>query len=155
MQSDVVIITQGIYRFAYLQEIFVKVKALLALVLTGLFLTGAVAQTLNEDEIKERIMPVGKVKVAGAVDETAAAAGPRSGKDVYMAACTACHAVGVLGAPKTQVAAEWQPRLDEKGFDQVWQNAIDGINAMPAMGACGDCSNDDIKTAIEYMIEGI
>jgi cytochrome c5 len=133
----------------------VKVKALLALVVGGLLLSTAVAQTMSEDEIKERIMPVGKVKVAGAVDETAVAAGPRSGADIYQAACTACHAVGVLGAPKTQVAADWQPRLDEKGFDQVWKNAVNGINAMPAMGTCGDCSEDDIKSAIEYMIEGI
>ncbi len=132
-----------------------KAKAFLTLVITGLFLSGAVAQTMSEDEIKERIMPVGKVKVAGAVDETAAAAGPRSGEDIYKAACTACHAAGVLGAPKTKVAAEWKPRLDEKGFDQIWKNAINGINAMPAMGACGDCSDDDIKSAIEYMIEGV
>ncbi len=42
-----------------------------------------------------------------------------------------------------------------KGFDTVWQNAINGIGAMPPMGTCGDCSNDDIKAAIEHMIEGI
>lgn len=132
-----------------------KVRAFIALVATGLFLTGAVAQTLNEDEIKERIMPVGKVKIAGAVDATAAAAGPRTGEQIYQAACTACHAVGVLGAPKTKVAADWQPRLDEKGYDLIWKNAINGINAMPAMGACGDCTDDDIKSAIDYMIEGI
>lgn len=132
-----------------------KVKALFALVVSGLFLTGAIAQTLNEDEIRERIMPVGKVKIAGAVDAIAIATGPRTGKEIYQVACTACHAVGVLGAPKTQIAAEWQPRLDEKGFDQVWKNAVNGINAMPAMGACGDCNEDDIKSAIEYMIEGI
>ncbi|WP_371196071.1 cytochrome c5 family protein [Glaciecola sp. SC05] len=132
-----------------------KVRAFIALVATGLFLTGAVAQTLNEDEIKERIMPVGKVKIAGAVDATAAVAGPRTGEQIYQAACTACHAVGVLGAPKTKVAADWQPRLDEKGYDLVWKNAINGINAMPAMGACGDCTDDDIKSAIDYMIEGI
>jgi len=26
---------------------------------------------------------------------------------------------------------------------------------MPAMGACSDCTDEDIKTAISYMIEGI
>ncbi|MBT1451890.1 c-type cytochrome [Glaciecola sp. XM2] len=131
-----------------------KVKALLVIALSGLFLSGAIAQTMSEEDIKQRIKPVGQVKVAGAVDATVAA-GPRSGADIYAAACTACHAVGVLGAPKTKIAADWQPRLDEKGFDQVWQNAINGIGAMPAMGACGDCTDDDIKAAIDYMIEGI
>ena len=132
-----------------------KLKALFTLALVTVSLSGAVAQTMSEDEIAQRIKPVGKVKVAGAADEVAVAAGPRSGKDIYQGACTACHAVGVLGAPKTQVAADWQPRLDEKGFDQVWKNALDGIGGMPAMGACGDCTDEDIKSAIEYMIEGI
>jgi cytochrome c5 len=43
----------------------------------------------------------------------------------------------------------------EKGFDTVWQNAIKGIGGMPPMGTCGDCSDDEIKAAIEHMIEGI
>lgn len=133
-----------------------KLSTLFVIATSALFMGGVIAQTMSEEEIAERIKPIGKVKVAGAVEETAAAAsGPRSGKDIYNAACTACHAVGVLGAPKTQVAADWQPRLDAKGYDTVWENAIKGINAMPPMGACGDCSNDDIKAAIDYMIEGI
>lgn len=132
-------------------------KAMLALATTSaLFIATTIAQEDNS-ELIERIKPVGKVKVAGAAPVTAdaGASGPRTGKQIYDTACFACHAAGVLGAPKNQVAAEWQPRLDEKGFDQVWQNAINGINAMPAMGTCADCSNDDIKAAIEYMIEGI
>jgi len=131
----------------------VKVKTFLTLAVTGLFLTGAIAQTMSEDEIKERIKPIGKVKVAGAAE--APTAGPRTGAEIYAAACTACHAAGVLGAPKTKDAADWQPRLDEKGYDQVWKNAIDGIGAMPAMGACSDCTDEDIKSAIDYMIEGM
>lgn len=130
-----------------------KVKTFLTLAVTGLFLTGAIAQTMSEDEIKERIKPIGKVKVAGAAE--APTAGPRTGAEIYAAACTACHAAGVLGAPKTKDAADWQPRLDEKGYDQVWKNAIDGIGAMPAMGACSDCTDEDIKSAIDYMIEGM
>lgn len=131
-----------------------KVKAFFAvLVASCCFIAGTIAQEDNSG-LLERIKPVGKVQIAGSAPVTAAA-GPRTGKEIYSAACTACHAIGVLGAPKTQVAADWQPRLDEKGFDQVWKNAIDGIGAMPPMGTCGDCSNDDIKAAIDYMIEGI
>jgi len=134
----------------------VKVKALIAvLIASSCFVAGSFAQE-SANDIAERIKPVGKVNIAGAAPAGAAvAAGPRSGKDIYSAACTACHAVGVLGAPKTQVAADWQPRLDDKGFDQVWKNAVNGINAMPPMGTCGDCTEEDIKSAIEYMIEGI
>ncbi len=126
-----------------------KVQKLLAIAVAA----GALFFVQADEDIAERIKPYGQVKVAGAV--AAAAAGPKSGKDIYNQACTACHAGGVLGAPKTQVAADWKPRLDEKGFDTVWQNAINGINAMPPMGTCGSCSDDDIKAAIEYMIEGV
>ncbi|WP_370545312.1 cytochrome c5 family protein [Glaciecola sp. MH2013] len=118
-----------------------------------MFFVSVNAQETTDQDLLDRIKPVGKVHVAGAAP--AAAAGPRTGKQIYDAACVACHTSGVLGAPKLQVAADWQPRLDEKGFDQVWKNAVNGINAMPAMGTCGDCSEDDIKVAIEYMIEGI
>ncbi len=110
------------------------------------------AQEMSDDAIKERIKPVGSVHVAGAA--AAAPAGAMSGEDIYNKACVACHGAGVLGAPKLQNAADWQPRL-EKGFDTVWQNAINGFNAMPARGTCASCSDDDIKAAIEYMIEGV
>lgn len=107
----------------------------------------------NKD-IVERIKPIGSVHVAGAEAAAAAASGPRSGADIYNASCVACHGPGVLGAPKLQDAADWGPRM-EKGFDTVWQNALNGIGGMPPMGTCGNCSDDDIKAAIEYMIEGI
>jgi cytochrome c5 len=131
----------------------VKFKALLCLVIGSLsFFSAYALQDANQDII-DRIKPVGSVHIAGAVTETASA-GPRSGADVYNKACVACHTSGVLGAPKLHDSADWSPRM-EKGFDTVWQNAINGIKAMPPMGTCGDCSNDDIKAAIEYMIEGI
>lgn len=115
------------------------------------------AQDMSEEAIAERIKPMGDVHVAGAASESAAAGGggAMSGEDVYNQACVACHGAGVLGAPKLQVAADWQPRLDERGLDGIWQNALDGINAMPPRGTCGQCSDDEIKAAIEYMIEGI
>lgn len=133
-----------------------KLKALLVILVASFcFIAGSFAQDDNSELLK-RIKPVGNIQIAGAAPAgPAVAAGPRSGKDIYSSACTACHAIGVLGAPKTQVAGDWQPRIDEKGLDQVWKNAINGIGAMPAMGTCGDCSNDDIKAAIDYMIEGI
>lgn len=111
------------------------------------------AQDMTEDEIKSRIQPVGQVHVAGAKAETASS-GPRSGADIYNKSCVACHSIGVLGAPKLQNAGDWSPRL-EKGFDQVWKNAINGIGGMPPKGTCGDCSDDELKSAIEHMIEGI
>lgn len=134
-------------------ENFVKFKAFLFLCLGMLFALSAQTQDMTEADIKERIKPIGQVHVAGAKAETSSN-GPRSGADIYNKACVACHSVGVLNAPKLQDAADWAPRL-EKGFDTVWKNAINGIGGMPPKGTCGDCSDDELKAAIEYMIEGL
>ncbi|WJG09529.1 c-type cytochrome [Aliiglaciecola sp. LCG003] len=130
-----------------------KLKALLSVFAGSLLMFAVQAQDMSEDAIANRIKAVGSVHVAGAQAATSSA-GPRSGDEVYKSSCAACHGSGVLGAPKFQVAADWAPRL-EKGFDAVWQNAIHGINAMPPKGTCGSCSDDEIKLAIEHMIEGI
>lgn len=110
-----------------------------------------------EDSIVERIKPVGTVCVAGddcAKGLTLAAAGPRSGEEVYNSACLACHASGAAGAPKYRIKADWTARL-AAGLDTVYANAINGIGAMPAKGLCGNCSDDEIKAAVDHMIKGI
>ncbi|MFT4941079.1 MAG: cytochrome c5 [Paraglaciecola sp.] len=131
-----------------------KFNVFVCLVVGFLSALTAQAQDMSDDAIKARIQPVGKVHVAGAKAQSNADAGPRSGADIYAKSCNTCHGSGILGAPKLQNAADWAPRL-EKGFDTVWQNAIKGINAMPPKGTCGNCSDDDIKAAIEHMIEGL
>ena len=57
----------------------------------------------------------------------------------------------MLGAPKIG-SGEWAARLDAKGLDTLVSNAINGIGAMPARGTCSDCSDEEIKASIEYMI---
>ena len=72
----------------------------------------------------------------------------------YMASCFACHSTGAAGAPKVGagMSAEWEPRL-EKGLDAVVQNAINGVNTMPAKGLCFDCTDEDLRAIVEYMID--
>ncbi|WP_288130058.1 cytochrome c5 family protein [Microbulbifer sp.] len=118
----------------------------------------AVAQSVDE-EIAERIAPVGSTCMQG--DECAAAApaasassgGTRSGEAVYKASCHTCHATGAAGAPKYGDAGAWGPRID-KGIDTLYTHAISGFNAMPARGLCMDCSDDEVKAAVDYMVEG-
>lgn len=134
------------------------VKALGALGL-GLALAGSVQA--NNEEIIQRIAPIGQVCVEG--DETcgsaaaapavAAASGGRSGESIYSSKCTACHGTGVLGAPKFGTN-EMALRLEEKGMDTLLTHALNGFNAMPAKGTCTDCSDEEIQAAIEYMLEG-
>lgn len=109
------------------------------------------------DTVKERIAPVGKVCMSGeacaAAPAAPASAGPRSGKDVYGTVCTTCHATGLLSAPKFGNAADWGPRV-AKGIETLYTHALGGFNAMPAKGTCANCSDDEIKAAVKYMVDG-
>jgi cytochrome c5 len=70
--------------------------------------------------------------------------------DRYAKTCAVCHASGAAGAPKTGVAADWEPRMG-KGMDALVASFENGLNAMPPKGMCFDCSADDYKALIEYM----
>ena len=113
-------------------------------------LVSADATLTYEDKVLSRIAPVGSVCTGSDCGGAPVVAGPRSGEEIYNGACGACHGVGILGAPKNGDKGAWDARL-AKGLDQTWQNAINGINAMPAMGNCASCDNDDILSAIKYM----
>ncbi len=71
---------------------------------------------------------------------------------VYMQSCWACHNSGAAGAPKVGTAADWAPRI-EKGMDTLLQNAINGVNAMPAKGLCFTCTDDDLRDLVQYMVD--
>lgn len=113
----------------------------------------------SERAIAERIQPVGSVCVegedCGTATATAAgevvASGPRSGEQVYNGACTACHGTGAAGAPKLGDVAAWAPRIAQ-GNATLVKHAIEGLNMMPPKGMCTDCSDDEIKAAVEYMV---
>ena len=139
-----------------------KVKSLfvLAVSFTAAIFAGAAAAThLSDSNVKDRLEPVHKVYVEG--DEvpqvsntapTTAASGPREPADIYNTYCTACHASGVAGAPVTGDAAAWETRM-AKGIEIVYDHAINGLNAMPPKGTCADCSDDEIKAVVDYMLE--
>lgn len=99
----------------------------------------------------ENIRPIGSVTVADQSGASVVAAGPRSGADVYNAVCMACHATGAAGAPKVGDKAAWTPRFAQ-GVETLDTHAINGIRAMPPMGTCADCSDDELKGAVAYML---
>ena len=106
--------------------------------------------------IAERIKAVGTVCVEGescAENLTVAAAGPKSAEEVYKT-CAACHDTGAAGAPKFRNAADWSSRLSA-GIETVYANAINGKGGMPAKGLCMSCSDDEIKAAVDHMIQGL
>ena len=95
--------------------------------------------------------PVVAVAAPGAAAPAAAGGDAAKGKSVYDAACMACHAAGVAGAPKTGDKAGWAPRL-KTGKDALYTAAIKGKGAMPAKGGNASLSDADVKAAVDYLI---
>ncbi len=122
-----------------------------------LALWAVTAQATTDEAIAERLKPVGEVcimgeecKGVGAV--AVAAGGARSTDDIIAKHCNACHGAGVLGAPKIGDTAAWKERADHQGgLDGILAKAISGINAMPPKGTCADCSDDELREAIQKM----
>ena len=72
--------------------------------------------------------------------------------DKYNKSCKICHATGAAGAPITGNSAQWASRM-QKGIDALVVSVDKGMNAMPPKGLCTDCTNEDFKALINYMVE--
>lgn len=103
----------------------------------------------SSDEAELRVQPVARVEMQKAV--AVSDGKPRDGATVYNTICTACHAAGLAGAPKTGDKAAWAPRI-ATGLEALLKSAINGKNAMPPRGGGADLSDDEIKAAVEYLI---
>ncbi|WP_282874674.1 c-type cytochrome [Pseudomonas peli] len=134
------------------------IKKLLVAPATVLALWAVTAQATTDDAIADRLKPVGQVcvmgeecKGVGAV-AVAAGGGARTADDIIAKHCGACHTPGILGAPKIGDTAAWKERADNQGgLDGILAKAISGINAMPPKGTCADCSDDELRGAIQKM----
>jgi Cytochrome c5 len=76
---------------------------------------------------------------------------PVHGKVIYESACVACHATGVVGAPKIGNKADWAPRI-EAGTGMLLQHALNGFGKMPPKGGRLDLSDGDVADAVAFMV---
>ena len=113
------------------------------------------------EAVQERIRPIGRLNTgdapapaAVATVQTAAAqaAETRSGAEVYDMVCHVCHSTGVLNSPKLGDAPAWSARL-AKGTEALYASSINGLNQMPPKGGRPDLSDDEIRLAVDYMLE--
>ncbi|MGQ3890293.1 c-type cytochrome [Legionella sp. CNM-1927-20] len=136
----------------------------ISLLILIVFMKWCFADNVNDfdrQQIIERIKPIGEVKIENAAPATnqkevqqpttQVAAKEEPGQAIYEKYCASCHQNGLAGAPKFRQEADWKPRMAKK-IDGLTASAIKGLNAMPPKGTCAECSDEDIKTAIEYML---
>jgi cytochrome c5 len=161
---------------------FVRVFAIVLMFLAGIgvaiyFLASSIygdfrETTQNEAEVAARVAPVGNLNTSGevvAVASTApavdggaapAAAAPAGspGEATYNTICAACHAQGIAGAPKTGDAAAWEARIAQ-GKDTLYKHAIEGYQGqagvMPAKGGAANLSDDEVKGAVDFMVQTV
>ena len=112
----------------------------------------------------ERIKPVADVYTgeegAAAIEEAVAETAPAQAaafdgsldtEMLYNTVCAACHATGAAGAPLP--GSEQMSQRAEKGMEAMMQSALNGLNAMPARGGRPDLSDEEIKAAVEFMLQ--
>ena len=115
------------------------------------------SETMVENSVLERIKPVGEVRIdtstqvaSAEIVETAV----RSGEEIYNSKCAGCHTSGVMGSPKFASLEDWAPRVG-LGLEKLTLSAIAGKGGMPAKGTCMDCSDNDIKITVQYMLDSL
>ncbi|MGS1007827.1 c-type cytochrome [Achromobacter anxifer] len=86
-----------------------------------------------------------------AAPQAAAAVNP-AGEKLYKSVCFACHATGVANAPKFGDKAAWDPFI-KTGMDAMVKVAMQGKPPMPPKGGAANASEDDIRAAVQYMVD--
>ncbi|QBQ96285.1 c-type cytochrome [Paraburkholderia pallida] len=93
-------------------------------------------------------LPQASAPAAGGATQSADAS--QAGKALYEQVCQACHAAGVLGAPKFGNKDDWAPRLKDP-MDKIYNYALHGKGQMPPKGG-SSASDADVKAAVDYMV---
>lgn len=90
-----------------------------------------------------------RIQRVGSVELKAGERQLRAGADAYAAQCAACHANGLVGAPKFGDAGAWTARIGT-GFEALLNSAMKGKGAMgPQAG--GDLTDLEVARAVVHM----
>lgn len=125
------------------------------------------ASDLTDQELKRVIVYIANHSGANFPDPDAgAAAAPAEGAEsasgaavtadgqkVFEASCVACHGASsaIPGVPRITKNDEWADRI-KKGKDVLYKSALEGFNTMPARGGNPNLSDDEVKAAVNYMV---
>ena len=79
-----------------------------------------------------------------------------AGLEVYQRSCALCHDNGTGGAPTLGDTSDWSARIGQ-GVDTLYAHAISGFQGgsgmMPAKGGYMQLSDDEVKSAVDHMME--
>jgi cytochrome c5 len=110
-------------------------------------------------DVQRNIAPFAHVAVAGHDNSALAAAAapkgpaadvPATGEQAFTQVCSACHSLGINGAPKVGDHAAWGPRIAQ-GKNALYAHAIAGKGAMPPRGGT-TWPDPTIRLAVDYMV---
>jgi cytochrome c5 len=161
-------------------NVFSMVIGLLVAIAIALFALARVVASQTQDKqvvedasyvknVEQRVEPFAQEAVSGQdntamaikPDASAAQAGsaatelPKTGEALFQQTCSACHGVGIAGAPKAGDKAAWAPRI-AKGTATLYDHALHGFQGtagvMPAKGGRTDAPDDLVKQAVDYMV---
>lgn len=78
---------------------------------------------------------------------TSSATAFEKGNKIYQKNCGSCHNSGIMGAPK------FGDDRFSADIEELVTNGINGVGRMPARGGNRNLSDDDVRAAVEYMVE--
>ena len=79
---------------------------------------------------------------------------PEAGREIYQEFCASCHAAEPrikLGAPRYQNQDDWKP-YSQLDLNSLLKMADAGMGQMPPRGGCFECTDENLKAAIVYML---
>jgi len=76
----------------------------------------------------------------------------RTGQQVYESICRTCHGTGLSGAPRFGDKI-WVQLEKKEGLKELVKDAIKGERAMPPKGGCADCTDEEVRAAVKYLID--
>lgn len=79
------------------------------------------------------------------------------GKKIWLGTCEGCHGWGIGGAPIPLHYDQWEKRI-AKGKEVLYDHALNGFfgpddSMMPERGGNPDLSDEEVKAAVDYMVE--
>ncbi len=108
----------------------------------------------STEAIEDRIAPIGKVRIGENPNQSLPSSKPyvHLGKAIFEEHCILCHGSGIAGAPRFGDKPDWKSRVKKK-LSLLLEHVENGYGAMPRKGTCLECSPEDLKTAIRYMVK--